>query len=45
MAALRLVHVMRRDEHRQTAGGKLMDFVPEFAARFRVNARRWFVEQ
>ena len=45
MAALGLVHVMRRDEHGQTAGGELVDFVPEFAARLRVNARRRLVEQ
>ncbi len=45
MAALGFVHVMRGDEHRQTAGGELVDFVPEFAARFRIHARRRLVEQ
>ena len=45
VAALRLVHVMRRDEHRQAVGGELVNFLPKIAARLRVHARRRLVEQ
>ncbi len=45
MTPFRLVHVMRGDEDGQAAGGKLMDLIPEFAARLGVNTRRRLIEQ
>ena len=45
VAALGLVHVMGRDQHRDAALGERVDFVPEVAARLRVDARGRLVEQ
>ena len=45
VAALSFIHVMRGDEKRQACGGKLMDLLPEIAARFRIHARRRLVQQ
>mmetsp|Transcript_23364 Transcript_23364/g.55525 ORF Transcript_23364/g.55525 Transcript_23364/m.55525 type:complete len:246 (+) Transcript_23364:1539-2276(+) len=45
MAALGLVHVMRRDQHRDALAGEQMDLVPELAPRLGVDAGRGFVQQ
>ena len=44
MAALRLVHVMGRDQNRQAVAGEMMNFIPKIAARFWVDTGRRFVE-
>ncbi len=45
LAALRLVHVMGRDQHGEAFGGHVVDQVPEFAARLGVDAGGRLVEQ
>ena len=45
MAAFRLVHVMRADQHGHPAGGETVDLVPELAPRFGIDARGGLVEQ
>ena len=45
MAALRLVHVVRADEHRDALGGERVELVPELAPRLRVHACGRLVEQ
>ena len=45
MAALGLVHVMGRNQHRHAVVGEPMDLVPEVAARLRVDAGGRLVEQ
>ena len=45
VAALGLVHVVRRDEHRQPWPGEQVDLLPEFAPRLRIDAGRRLVEQ
>src|SRR5215471_14051792 len=45
MAALGLVEIRRRHEHGEALGRELREHVPEFAARYRIDASRRFVEQ
>ena len=45
MAALGLVHVMRRDQHRDAARREPMDLIPEVAPRARVDSGGRLVEQ
>jgi len=45
VAALRLVHVMRGDQHRDAGRGEIVDLVPEFAPRLGVHPCGWLVEQ
>src|SRR5689334_22749047 len=45
MTTLRLVHVVRREEHRRARGGKAMNLVPELATAHGVDARRRLVEK
>ena len=45
VAALGFIHVMGGDEDRETAGGELMNLVPEFAAGLGVDAGSGFVEE
>ena len=45
VAAARLVHVGRRDEHRDAFRLQLGEHVPEFVARHGIDPRRGFVEQ
>ena len=45
MAALGLVHVVRRHEHRHAFGGERVDLRPEVAPRAGIDARRGLVEQ
>jgi hypothetical protein len=44
VAALGLVHVMGRDQHRHAACRKLVDLTPELTSRFGVDASCWLVE-
>src|SRR6266704_1257431 len=45
MAALRLVHVMSRDQNRQALAGEAMNVIPKIAARFWIDTGCRFVEQ
>ena len=45
VAALGLVHVVGRDEHRHAGGRELVDLAPEFAPRLRVDTGRRLVEK
>src|SRR5271169_5691416 len=45
MAALSLVHVMGRDQHREAVAGELVDLGPELAAGLRIDAGGRLVEQ
>ena len=45
MATLGFVHVMRRDEKRQSLAGESMNLFPEIAARFWIDTRSRLVEQ
>src|SRR6185369_534889 len=45
VAALRLVHVVGRDEEGEPLGGERVDLLPELAARLGVDAGRRLVEQ
>ena len=45
MAMLRLVEVMRRDQHGHALAREIADQVPEAAARQRIDAAGWFVEE
>ena len=45
VAALGLVHVVGRDQHREALGGERVDLVPELAPRLRIDAGGRLVEQ
>ena len=45
MTALGFIHVMRRDENGKALRGEAMDFLPEIAARLRIDARCGLVEK
>ncbi len=43
-ALLRLLHVVRRDQHARSAVGRAADRLPEPGASKRINARGWFIQ-
>jgi hypothetical protein len=45
VAALRLVHVMRADQHGHAVGGEIVDLVPKLAPGFGIDARGGLIEQ